>query len=130
MITIQEHKQSVKEVEKLKNIRDSKLSKLNKDTIKIEDRHYKLIQDLKEKQREETNKIYQEKNKFELEIEKQIEPNSEKINEFERIIRLIETSKKDVDLNLEMYKHYIQEMKKARLNIQKKGIIQNKKGFI
>ena len=73
MITIKEHKQAVKETNKLFKIRETKNSKFKKEERNIEDRYYKLEQNLRDKKRKETDRIYKKENKFNGEMEEQSE---------------------------------------------------------
>lgn len=106
MITPQEHKQAVKESARLKKIKDTKNTEFNKSDREIIDKYYKLERKLNDQKFKEYDKISGKQNKFNEKIEKQIKPHSEKISEFDRVIKLIKTSKnkKDVDLNIVLYK--------------------------
>ena len=104
MITIQEHKQAVKESERLKNIQNVKTSKLQTNKTKIEDKYWKLERKLQDKKWNELREIGEQKEKSKKEIEEKINPYSEKLNEFERIIKFMDINKKEVDLDIELYR--------------------------
>ncbi len=102
MITLQEHKQAVTEVKKLNKIKKTENTKFSKEERNINDRYYKLENNLRNKKRQETDRVYKKEKKFNEKIKKQIEPHSEKLNEFKEIIDLIDTQKKQVNLDIEL----------------------------
>ena len=74
MITPQEYKQAQKSLKLLYDEEAEKEKILNEKGREVDNKYYKLIQDLKDKQRAEEKIIYEQKEKLKEQKEKQKEP--------------------------------------------------------
>jgi len=121
MITPQEYRTAKREIERLNRISKDKLSKLDKLKTQTENRYYRLERTLRNKKEKELNKITKQRNKIEEKRKLETEPLYKKWKEFNRIIQFIETSKKERDLNIEVYNYDYPKNNKGEVIRTKNG---------
>lgn len=101
---IQDYKQSKKELKRLNKIENKNAEAYNKKDSEIKNKFWDLKKELEAEEREEREIIDKALEKQKADTEKQEQPHKEKTKQFNRIIEFIRISKKEHNLNFEVYK--------------------------